>query len=98
MINGAKICVVLPAYNAARTLERTLAAIDRTLVDDVIVVDEFHHAAADTYERVLEHLRPKILLGLTATPERADGLSVLGWFDDRIAAEMAMCAAGMRAQ
>jgi superfamily II DNA or RNA helicase/HKD family nuclease len=55
---------------------------------DVVVVDEFHHAAAPTYARLLERLRPKLLLGLTATPERADGQSVLAWFDDRIAAEL----------
>ncbi len=55
---------------------------------DVVIVDEFHHAAAPTYERLLNHVRPQILLGLTATPERADGKSVLGWFDGRIASEM----------
>src|SRR5206468_8389701 len=55
---------------------------------DVVIVDEFHHAAADTYRRLLDHLKPKILLGLTATPERADGQSVLEWFDGRIAAEL----------
>jgi superfamily II DNA or RNA helicase len=55
---------------------------------DVVIVDEFHHAAAPTYRRLLDHVRPEILLGLTATPERADGTSVLGWFDDRIAAEL----------
>ena len=55
---------------------------------DVVIVDEFHHAAAPTYERLLGHLRPRLLLGLTATPERADGQSVLGWFDDRVAAEL----------
>ena len=55
---------------------------------DVVIVDEFHHAAAPTYHRLLEHLRPVELLGLTATPERADGLPVLGWFDGRIAAEL----------
>jgi superfamily II DNA or RNA helicase/HKD family nuclease len=55
---------------------------------DVVVVDEFHHAAASTYERLLTHLRPRILLGLTATPERTDGQSVLKWFDDRIAVEL----------
>jgi HKD family nuclease len=48
---------------------------------DVVVVDEFHHAAAPTYERLLRHLQPRILLGLTATPERSDGRSVLEWFD-----------------
>lgn len=55
---------------------------------DVVVVDEFHHAAAPTYERLLGHLRPHILLGLTATPERTDGQSVLKWFDGRIAVEL----------
>ena len=55
---------------------------------DVVIVDEFHHAAATSYERVLGTLRPVELLGLTATPERSDGLSVLHWFDGRIAAEL----------
>jgi superfamily II DNA or RNA helicase/HKD family nuclease len=54
---------------------------------DVIVVDEFHHAEADTYTALLNHLTPKILLGLTATPERTDGQSIMHWFEDRIAAE-----------
>ena len=55
---------------------------------DVVIVDEFHHAAAPSYTRVLDHLRPVELLGLTATPERSDGLPILHWFDDRIAAEL----------
>jgi superfamily II DNA or RNA helicase/HKD family nuclease len=54
---------------------------------EVVVVDEFHHAAADTYDALLQHLRPTILVGLTATPERADGRSILHWFDGRVAAE-----------
>ena len=55
---------------------------------DVVIVDEFHHAAADSYTRLLDQLQPRELLGLTATPERSDGLPVLHWFDDRIAAEL----------
>ncbi|MBZ9644127.1 DUF3427 domain-containing protein [Streptomyces sp. PSKA30] len=56
---------------------------------DVIVIDEFHHATANTYRRVLDHFRPSELLGLTATPERMDGLNVQDeFFDGRIAAEM----------
>ncbi len=55
---------------------------------DVVIIDEFHHAAAPTYRTLLEHLRPVELLGLTATPERSDGLPVLDWFDGRIAAEL----------
>lgn len=56
---------------------------------DVIVIDEFHHATASTYRRVINHFAPKELLGLTATPERMDGLNVQDeFFDGRIAAEM----------
>ena len=55
---------------------------------DLVIVDEFHHAEAPTYTRLLDHLQPRELLGLTATPERSDGRSVLGWFDGRIAVEM----------
>ena len=55
---------------------------------DYIVVDEFHHAAAPTYQKLLTYYQPKILLGLTATPERMDGKSVLPYFDHRIAAEI----------
>ena len=53
-----------------------------------MIVDEFHHAAAPSYQLLLERLVPRELLGLTATPERADGLDVLGYFDGRIAAEL----------
>jgi len=55
---------------------------------DFIIVDEFHHAAAPSYQQLLEHYQPKILLGLTATPERADGKSVIEYFGGRIAAEI----------
>jgi len=55
---------------------------------DVVIVDEFHHAAAPSYEALLEHMKPVELLGMTATPERADGLDVLRHFDGRIAAEL----------
>ena len=55
---------------------------------DVIVIDEFHHAASPSYRLLMERLAPQELLGLTATPERADGLPILHWFEDRIAAEL----------
>ena len=54
----------------------------------MVIVDEFHHAAAPTYTRLLDRIRPRELLGLTATPERADGLDVLRFFDGRISAEL----------
>jgi superfamily II DNA or RNA helicase len=55
---------------------------------DFIIVDEFHHAAASSYQKLLIHYQPKVLLGLTATPERMDGKDILSFFDDTISAEM----------
>lgn len=55
---------------------------------DVVVVDEFHHAEAATYRRLLDQVRPRELLGLTATPERSDGVDVRTFFDGRTAFEL----------
>jgi superfamily II DNA or RNA helicase len=44
---------------------------------DYIIVDEFHHAAAATYRRLIDYFRAAFLLGLTATPERTDGGDLL---------------------
>lgn len=55
---------------------------------EIVVIDEFHHAEAKTYRRILDHLQPRELLGLTATPERADGTDVRSFFDGRTAAEL----------
>ena len=53
-----------------------------------VVVDEFHHAAAPSYRRLLDHVRPQVLLGLTATPERSDGLDIFQWFGGEASAEI----------
>lgn len=56
---------------------------------DYVVIDEFHHAAAKTYTDILEHLEPRELLALTATPERGDGKRVQDlFFDGIIASEL----------
>jgi superfamily II DNA or RNA helicase/HKD family nuclease len=55
---------------------------------DVVVIDEFHHAEAATYRRLLGQLHPGELLGLTATPERSDGVDVRSFFDGRTAYEL----------
>ena len=47
---------------------------------DYLIVDEAHHAAADTYQKVLAYFKPAFTLGLTATPERADDKSILEIF------------------
>jgi len=60
--------------------------LERFAVDhfDYVVIDEFHHAAAPTYRRLLQHLHPRFLLGLTATPERTDQSDILSLCDDNL--------------
>ena len=55
---------------------------------EIVVIDEFHHAEAATYRAILDRLEPRELLGLTATPERADGVDVRTFFGGRTAAEL----------
>lgn len=49
----------------------------------IVVIDECHHIAAQSFEQLMHQLRPRYLLGLTATPERSDGKSILNHFDNR---------------
>lgn len=55
---------------------------------DYIVIDEFHHGAAPSYQALLEHYTPEILIGLTATPERMDEKDITGYFNGRFSAEI----------
>ncbi len=48
-----------------------------------VVVDECHRLAAERFDRFVTGVKPRYLLGLTATPERSDGRSILGYFDNR---------------
>ena len=54
---------------------------------DYIIVDEFHHAAAATYRRIIDYFQPKFLLGLTATPERMDGGDLLALCQENLVFE-----------
>lgn len=55
---------------------------------DYIVVDEAHHSQADSYRKIFDHFKPKLLIGLTATPERMDGRDLRPDFGGRISAEI----------
>jgi len=59
MLNGQRIAVVMPAYNAALTLERTLAEIDRQVVDEIILVDD---ASGDDTVKVARRLGLRTLV------------------------------------
>ncbi len=53
-----------------------------------IVIDEVHHIQTGSYQKIIQYFKPELLLGLTATPERMDGKSILSDFNFRIAAEI----------
>ncbi|QOR36819.1 DUF3427 domain-containing protein [Clostridium sp. 'deep sea'] len=55
---------------------------------DYIILDEAHHGAAFSYDKILLYFSPQILLGLTATPERTDNIDILKYFNDRISYEI----------
>jgi superfamily II DNA or RNA helicase/HKD family nuclease len=52
---------------------------------DLLIVDEFHHAAAESYQRVLDYFKPEFLLGITATPDRNDNKDVFAICDGNVA-------------
>lgn len=74
-------------FASIQSLSRSIEGVDPTSFH-VVIVDEFHHSEAPTYRRLLNHLTPRVLVGLTATPERADGQDIIHWFDDRVATDM----------
>lgn len=78
-----RLFMSIQSWNSRKMKEKTTSDFY-----DFIIVDEFHHATAHSYRALLEYYNPKILLGLTATPERMDNENVLSFFDDRIATEM----------
>lgn len=55
---------------------------------DYIIVDEVHHAGAESYKKIIEYFAPKFLLGLTATPERTDGFDIFALFHNNIPYEI----------
>lgn len=76
------------------SFEHVFATIDSVAARDLIqrcgadywcmvVVDECHRLAADRFDTFVRQVRPQVLLGLTATPERSDGKPILGYFDNR---------------
>ncbi len=70
-------------FASVQTLANRLSEFDPDEFD-YLVVDEFHHAAASTYRRVIDYFDPSFLLGLTATPERMDGADLLALCGDNL--------------
>ena len=76
-------------FVSVQTLKRQIESLDLTdNFYDMIIIDEVHHISASSYRPILSRFSPDILLGLTATPERQDGKSILEDFCHTIAAEL----------
>jgi len=89
LTGGAKQMQRRYMFATIQTLSKksTLAAIDPKDFDYVII-DEAHRCGSQTYRRVLNHLDPSFLLGMTATPERTDGFNVFELFDYNVPYEI----------
>ena len=79
---GEADCVFASIYTLGMKRHRESFSPDRF---DLIVVDEFHHAAATSYQSVIQYFKPKFLLGITATPDRMDGKDVYAICDGNVA-------------
>ena len=55
---------------------------------DIIVIDEAHRIGASSYQKIIQYFKPKLLLGMTASPERTDGYDVYKVFNHNIAYEI----------
>lgn len=69
------------AVASIQTLHRRLDKIDPAHYD-LVIIDEAHLSGSTTFSKVIEHFKPTLLLGLTATPKRADGISLANHFDE----------------
>ena len=83
-VTTASSCIFAMVQTLSQT--NTLGHYSETAFD-YLVIDEFHHAEANSYQRILDKFKPKFLLGLTATPERMDGRDVLKLCDYDVAFE-----------
>lgn len=83
--NGTADLIFASIFTFGMKKHQELFAVDDF---DLIVVDEFHHAAAKSYKAVLDYFQPKFLLGITATPDRMDGKDVYALCDGNVAFQL----------
>lgn len=88
-VDGEEPSTYSHVFASVQTLNNRIQSLDLSSdYFDFIIIDEVHHIAANSYRPILSKFSPKILLGLTATPERMDGADILEDFCDHIAAEI----------
>ena len=90
LIEAGADCVFATMQTLAR--ERVLGALDPKAFD-VIIIDEVHRAAAESYKKIMAHFEPKLWFGMTASPDRPDGADIYALFDHNIAYEIRLSTA-----
>ncbi len=87
--SGAELADKKYVFATIQSLSRpkNLESLDAGLFD-YILIDEVHHAAAGSYQRIMDHFQPEFYLGLTATPERTDGQNIYELFEYNVAYEI----------
>jgi superfamily II DNA or RNA helicase len=55
---------------------------------DIVIIDEVHRAGSASYQKIMGHFRPRLYLGMTASPDRPDGFDIYGLFDNQIVYEI----------
>ena len=74
-------------FSTIQTLSRNYKMFDANEFD-YIIIDEAHHAGANTYQKVINYFKPEFLLGMSATPERSDGFDIFELFNNEVAIEL----------
>lgn len=89
MVDGIEPAIFKHVFASVQSLNNRLEILNLSPdYYDYIVIDEAHHQKAKSYRRIINYFKPKVLLGLTATPERMDGGDIQEDFHNRIAAEI----------
>ena len=89
MVDGIEPAIFKHVFASVQSLNNRLEILNLSPdYYDYIVIDEAHHQKAKSYRRIINYFKPKVLLGLTATPERMDGGDIQEDFYNRIAAEI----------
>jgi len=87
LTSGSDLANDAHVFAMVQTLKNRLDDVPESAYD-VVYIDEAHHGAATTWRSVIEHFKPSELVGLTATPERADGTSILDLFGGTYTTEL----------
>ena len=86
------VSIVTVCYNSEATVRDTIESVlNQTYTNiEYLIIDEFHHAVNEQYQRIVNYFKPQFMLGLTATPERMDGKNIYEICDYNVPYELSL--------